>query len=252
MDLNHALHFWTQHNGQIIQWVAAIICGLSIVLIFRVVVRKKSDNDDMKVPDLSNIEASLKKIIEGAKPAGAADGATAADPNVAADLQNLKAAVAEKTAEIEKLKAAGAGAAGDNGLADKIRDLEAKLAEYQILEDDIADLSRYKKENEELKAKLAGGAPASEAAPTPAAEAPAAPTPAAEAPAAPAAEAAPAPAAEATPAAEAPAAPVAEAAPAAPAPGPDLVAEFQATVQEQKKAEGNDLLAEFSTEQKSS
>lgn len=249
MDMNHALHFLTSHNALIIQWLLAFICGLSIILIFRVVVRKKSDNDDMKVPDLTNIESSLKKIIEGSmtsKPA-AADGVVAADPNMVADLQNLKNAVAEKTAEIEKLKAAAsASGAGDSGLADKIKDLEAKLAEYQILEDDIADLTRYKKENEELKAKLTGEAPvaseapaAAAAAPTPAEEPTPAPTPVASA------EVAAAPAAPAEPAAPAPTA-------ASPAPGPDLVAEFQATVQEQKKAEGNDLLAEFSTDQKSS
>ncbi|MCJ8277757.1 MAG: hypothetical protein HRT44_14130, partial [Bdellovibrionales bacterium] len=52
----------------------------------------------------------------------------------------------------------------------KIDELEARLLEYEIIEDDIADLSLYKAENEKLKTELAslrgGGAP--EPAPTPA------------------------------------------------------------------------------------
>lgn len=262
MDLNHALLYWTNHNASIIQWIAAFICGLSIILIFRIVVRKK--DEDMRVPDLSNIESSLKKILEsaGAKQfqsgdAAAASGAVAGgsgavDPALVAEVQTLKEAVAAKDAELEKLKsAAPAAGGGDDGLAEKIKDLEAKLAEYQILEDDIADLTRYKKENEELKAQLAGGgAAAAAAAPTESAPT-AAPTPP---DASPVAEAAPTPEPAPVSAAELATPPeaAAKAEPASVAPGPDLVAEFQATVQEQKKAEGNDLLGEFSTEQKPS
>ncbi len=47
-------------------------------------------------------------------------------------------------------------------LAGKARDLEARLAEYEIISEDIADLSRYREENDQLKKELealkAGGA----------------------------------------------------------------------------------------------
>lgn len=268
MDLTRFINFWTTHNASIIQWLLFFICGMSMLLIFRVVVRKKSDSSELKIPDLNNLETSLRKIIETSIPKAAPATAGAADPNALAEVQTLKASIAEKEAEIAKLKTVGEGSAE---LESKLRALEARLAEYQILEDDIADLTRYKKENEQLKAQLGGQPAAATEAPTPA-EAPVAP-PAAEAapvpppPAEPVAEAAPveatpapveAAAAEPVAAVEAPAAdsPAAEAAPvaeAAPAmPGPDLVAEFQATVQEQKKLEADDLLGEFSTEQKSS
>lgn len=76
---------------------------------------------------------------------------------------------------------AASGAAGDAGLSakekeelnGKIKDLEARLAEYEIISEDIADLSRYREENENLKKELeglkAGGVatPAPASAPTP-------------------------------------------------------------------------------------
>lgn len=128
-------------------------------------------------------------------------------------LQGLNA---EKQALEEKLKnapAAGAapGGGGDDAalaeLKAKIANLEARLAEYEVIEDDLANLKRYQQENKQLKAQidmLKGGAPAAAAAPAPEAAAPAA------APA-PAPAAAPEPAASPIAAAEA-------AAPAAPAP----------------------------------
>ena len=39
-------------------------------------------------------------------------------------------------------------------LSSRIKELEAKLAEYEILEDDIADLSLYKEENARLRSEL--------------------------------------------------------------------------------------------------
>lgn len=78
----------------------------------------------------------------------------------------------------------------------KIQDLESKLAEYNVIEDDLANLKRLQQENANLKATLAGkgipvpaAAPEAPSAPPPVAAAPA-PAPVAEAPAPPAAPAA--------------------------------------------------------------
>jgi hypothetical protein len=111
----------------------------------------------------------------------------------------------------------------------RIKELEAKLAEYEILEDDIADLSLYKEENVRLRAELekikGGGAPAP--APEAAAPAPTSPPPPA-----------PEPVAETVPAAVPAAAP--EPAPPAPASAPmemkipdtgDPMKDFESTVQ---------------------
>ncbi len=163
-----------------------------------------------------------------------------------------------KTAQDEMVKKGGASDPADKK---KIEELEKKLGEYAIIEDDIANLNLYKEENVRLKTELdrmksAGPADATAVAPAPtAASAPAPvaapPTPApAPAPAAAVASAAeptpaPAPVAAATPppaATPTPAPAVAEATPAADASTPvakidseKLLAEFDALV-----AAGND------------
>jgi hypothetical protein len=135
---------------------------------------------------------------------------TAADPALAKELEALRAQLsmadqramefdrmlnglrAEKTALEQKLRdaiaaaasaaagasgapgaAAGAAPAGPNPVQQKeIDDLKAKLDEYQLLEDEIAELKKYRNENEQLRQKVSqyesgaagatvlGGAPA--------------------------------------------------------------------------------------------
>ena len=103
----------------------------------------------------------------------------------------------EEEIAVLKTQGAGAGNAGDdNDLAERLKQLEAQLAEYAVIEDDLANLKRLQKENRELKEQLekfkTGGGPApaatvatsspsaSTAAPNPAAATtPAAPTEAA-------------------------------------------------------------------------
>jgi hypothetical protein len=196
--------------------------------------------------------------------------------------QAMELLVSEKTrierelvaAKTSRPQAAAAPGAADNSaeLKQRIQVLEAKLEEYSVIEDDLANLKRLQQENAQLRAQVgqpgaAAPAPAPSPAPAAAAAKPA-PAPAPEAPApAPAAiepvafptlepslSAAPAepagepafaalaeqveqslPKAEAAPAAETPAAsPAAPAAAAATAPASD----------DSKKNEA-DLLAEF-------
>ena len=102
-------------------------------------------------------------------------------------IEALQAQLSEAKAQAQSATgggavAAAAPAAGGGNSAEmeaKLRDLESRLAEYEIISEDIADLSRFKEENENLKAeiealKAGGAAPA----PAPAAESPAAPIPA--------------------------------------------------------------------------
>ena len=78
--------------------------------------------------------------------------------------------------ELTALRTSGSGAAATGGgvspsemadLQEKLRTLEGKLAEYSIIEDDLANLKRLQQENAQLRAALAGqgGAPATTAAP---------------------------------------------------------------------------------------
>lgn len=93
------------------------------------------------------------------------------------ELKNAKSSAASG-ASADASKGAGGGGAAAN---ERLKQLEAQLAEYAIIEDDLANLKRLQKENKALKEQLAG-MPAG-AAPTaePAAAAPVAETPATEA-----------------------------------------------------------------------
>ncbi|MDG0815931.1 hypothetical protein [Bdellovibrio svalbardensis] len=139
--------------------------------------------------------AGMSEKSASAVSAGAAGGA------VSADVEKLRSVVSENQKTIEVLQSqlaeakaqaasaqAGAPAAADSGmssaekedLSGKIRDLESRLAEYEIISEDIADLSRYKDENEALRAELEALQKAAAAAP---AAAPVAPVVAEAAPA---------------------------------------------------------------------
>lgn len=166
----------------------------------------------------------------------------------------LNALRAEKAALEAKLKdaanAAPAAAAAGPDNSKELADLKARLQEYEVIEDDLANLKKFQKENEQLKTRiqqLEGGGGAS--APAPAA---AAPAPAAAAPAPAPAATTPAPVAAApAPAPEAPApapAPVA----AAPAPAPagaeantNVLQPVAPTADKSPKEKEAELLSEF-------
>lgn len=104
----------------------------------------------------------------------------------------MQAAILEKTRlekELETLKATGAEAASSAPAApvnntliaeleSKIKNLEGKLAEYSVIEDDLANLKRLQQENAQLRASLAGkGSATAAATPEPAVATPPAPAP---------------------------------------------------------------------------
>ena len=202
---------------------------------------------------------------EGAVVGEASPGVQQASPEEIVKLQAVVSEQKQKIVQLEEQSKSSPAAAQalDDGkvkeLNSKIDTLESQLKEYEIIEDDIADLSLFKEENISLKKELEAlkdGAPEPEpaAAPEPAAEPEpvAAPEPAAE----PEPVAAPEPAAESKPvAAPEPAAesvePVAEAEPTA---APEPAAESEPKVSSFKETKvdtaeeyiTDDILAEFS------
>jgi hypothetical protein len=161
----------------------------------------------------------------------AADKLAALEQKMAQQASAIEKIMSEKATlekELADARANGASAApaaagGEDlqKLQEKCQSLEARLAEYSVIEDDLANLKRLQQENAQLKSQLANGAGAAAAAP--AAPAPT-PAPAAAAPSAPE----PAPAAAPTPAPVA-TAPAEPAAPAASAdPGADAAAKAMA------------------------
>ncbi|MBF0360030.1 MAG: hypothetical protein HQK49_03425 [Oligoflexia bacterium] len=129
------------------------------------------------------------------------------------EIKKLKAKISELEAEIARLqselkdaKAAAASGSGDsNALVDELTkerdELKSRLQEYEIIEDDLANLKKLQQENEELKKQLAekGGEAPKQSAPPPPPPPP--PPPKAAAPAAAPAAAAAAPEIAAAPAA---------------------------------------------------
>jgi chromosome segregation ATPase len=84
---------------------------------------------------------------------------------------DLKAALLAKDKEIEEAKAAvpEGGGGDDSELKEKISFLESQLAEYEVIEEDIANLKKLQEEKEALENKVkeleagGGGAPAAAA-----------------------------------------------------------------------------------------
>lgn len=278
------LEFWSHYNAAIIETLVALILISAIYLAYRTFFGAKGvDTFEGAGGGASSaqIEKTLQKILDqqqsSIKAAGTihegAVGASAGGappPEMVQELAVLKKALEEKEKQIvglqEKAAAAAkaaqtggpsaqdiaAAASAAAGLAEKerldyeakIKELEARLAEYEIISEDIADLSFFKEENARLTKELealrgGGGAPAAPVAPV--------------APAAPAAPpAAAAPAEAAAPAVDVAPAPVSSE--AAGAIDDSLMAEFAAAVEGQKsgtletapKADENEkLLAEF-------
>lgn len=73
-------------------------------------------------------------------------------------VETLQAQLVEAQAKVAQAAAnpaaAGMSTQEKEDFASKIRDLEARLAEYEIISEDIADLSKYRKENEILRNEL--------------------------------------------------------------------------------------------------
>jgi hypothetical protein len=159
VNLETLLSQFTHHVESIIQWIVLIILLLGGLLVYTWMSGKKASKENDGVAN-SDLKAAIDKIMEQTaklesvalqdlKPADAAQ--------VDAQVQQLKKDLQAKESELSALKAGGAssGVTEDAAkLAERIKELEGKLSEYEILEDDIADLSLYKEENQRLRAEL--------------------------------------------------------------------------------------------------
>jgi hypothetical protein len=171
------INFVIINNEKIIFISGGVICLLSAIVVWWQVFGKKAFQDQSSGIDLSQIEQMLKKILSqthtvigNVNTATATAGAAGAPATAAADATGaggadfvaLKAELEKRAILIEELStqvnaaAAGAAAGDDNSmvLLARIKVLEGKLAEYEIIEDDIADLSHYKEENAKLNKEI--------------------------------------------------------------------------------------------------
>ncbi len=112
------LYFWFENNELIIQWATLIlIINITFLAVMSYLRRNISSNAPHLDAKLQSLDQRLRRM-EGM------------DSGISNNLQRQR------------------------DLA-KIKDLEKKLTEYQVIEDDIANLSKYKEENKELRERLA-------------------------------------------------------------------------------------------------
>lgn len=188
MKIDKVVHFFTDHYEAIIEWSTVIILLLIITWVVLNYFIKEESETEIQSGQLDQLEETLKKILENgvavkgavappaasdspaevtASPKAEASGEGVVSGVSSEELESLKAEVKDRESTIEQLKAElskAKGSSDDSGLKEKIQTLEDRLAEYEIIEDDIADLSTYKEENARLKEELeklkAGGASA--------------------------------------------------------------------------------------------
>ncbi len=189
MAVEQFLRFWSQYNALIIELLIAAILLIVVYLAYRTFFGEEESHSlvDGKSLDVDGIEKALQKILAqqtsfvaagGSAPAVSLPAMAAAPASVTsgapppntAELAKLKADIVERDKTIEDLRAqlaaakaapASAPAAGSPEDAEErrkqeayLKNLEARLAEYEIISEDIADLSFYKEENSKLQKEI--------------------------------------------------------------------------------------------------
>ncbi len=183
--MEHFLNFFVSHLPVIIQWLIAIILLLmGFLFAFMVFGSKKSigfGNGDFTLGDLGAFEKKLSDILiqnkqnkmdqtqltqstQTTQAIAPVPSSGMSSPQGSIDeelMSKMKQEIAQKESEIALLKQAATAAPAQqdpsaeiNSYLEKIKVLEGKLAEYEIIEDDIADLSLFKEENATLKKRI--------------------------------------------------------------------------------------------------
>lgn len=203
MSVERFLLFWSHNNQTIIQVLIVLTLLFIVALVFLTLFGSKDEFSEKSgaaaiSPDL---EKSLQRMLENqtqaksavfdfskgeanapvVSSAGGVDHNSAAHQEAVAQLEKVKAEMAAREKSIQELKTqlevaqnaaqSAAPSANSSGLEARIKELEARLSEYDIISEDIADLSKFKEENEKLKKQL------SQVTSAPVAAAPVAPAP---------------------------------------------------------------------------
>lgn len=170
--MEKTLNFIATYNTQLIKAGFGIVFLLLIIYVYRLFFMASTSSGPEASVNTDAIEQKLNQILETqkVKAAQAEDQSQINDQRSSAEADRLKLEVynlKQQLAESEKKAAASAAAApasadaGSPEQVEKIRSLESRLAEYEIIAEDIAELSQLRTENAKLKEQL-GGAPATE------------------------------------------------------------------------------------------
>ena len=176
MTFEKFLTFATHHSESIIQWVFLLIVALCGLLVARGLFAKKAApkattaTGEASAASAPELKAALDKIMEQTaklESLSLKDLSPAAMAQAEAQIAEMKKQLSERQGQAAQGQSPEA-AKDLLRLTARVKELESKLSEYEILEDDIADLSLFKEENARLKAELQnlrGGAAPAPAAP---------------------------------------------------------------------------------------
>ncbi|MGZ5279046.1 MAG: hypothetical protein ACXWC9_03840, partial [Pseudobdellovibrionaceae bacterium] len=152
--MDRFLHFLISHNATVIEALFGITLLAVIFLAIRSFLLSKEPTSGGSSLDMGNLEATLKQILEKAgqvPAAGGNAGSSEEGQRLLVEITNLKTDLETKKKQIDDMKlasanapapvAAGMSTEDKSALDDKIRELQAKLSEYEIISEDIADLS---------------------------------------------------------------------------------------------------------------
>lgn len=183
MDIRALLTFVANHVEQIFGVTLILFFVTSLLLLIRSI-RQKDDESATSGHgsgiDAQTVEDAVRRAlgttpiqvaagpVDGAAPVAVAEGDPAALEKYKQEVQKRDIRIDELSKEIAALReqiksatsAGGDGSApaiSDAELKDlkaKLEEMQARLAEYEIIEDDIADLSQFKEENARLKAEI--------------------------------------------------------------------------------------------------
>jgi hypothetical protein len=166
MSLDNFLHFIFKHNATIIEVLIGLTLLGALFLAIRSFLMAKDPAAATGSLDLGNLESTLKQIIEkaGQMPA---TGSSEDSQKLLNQISDLKTQLELRQKEIEEIRAnpvsaSVADGASGGGLSDdekrkleaQIAELNGKLTEYEIISEDIADLSFYKEQNAKLQKEL--------------------------------------------------------------------------------------------------
>ncbi len=146
--------------------VSLLVVGITIVVVMLLLFSQKTPESVVKseLGGSENVEGALRRVL-GEQRWLQTEAVGAGSPGLDSQkVDQLEMEVLEKDRTIAELnkQLTQAGTSGDysggetdSDLLARLAELEARLEEYEIIEDDIADLSLYKTENQKLKDEIA-------------------------------------------------------------------------------------------------
>ena len=159
-DMAKFLNWYSAHNAAVIQGLALVIFLLISLFIYRLFFISVEPESELNGFPFQKFEEKMTQLLDQQSKQNQLNNA---DPSNSSSVSSeevlqLKAELENKKNEVETLKAQSGDMSPLNAKVksyeQQIDELKNRLSDYEIIADDIADLQKYKSENEELKKLL--------------------------------------------------------------------------------------------------